>query len=172
MSRRIILLIGLFIVGVVYFAYFSPEKTGLQVGEVAPIFALPAPDQQMVRLSDYRGQTVLINFWATWCPPCAAEMPSLERLSKTLARDDFHVLAISVDDAGWGPVENFIKRFSLTFPVLLDVRSEVAALYKTYQLPESYLVGPDGVVAVKYIGPREWDDPKIMAEIRHVMQPL
>lgn len=171
MNRRFILLVLFFVALVVYFGYLLPQRQGIHDGDVAPVFALPNAQGEMQRLSDYRGKTVLLNFWATWCPPCVWEMPSLNHLRKILAKEAFEVIAVSIDEGGWPVIQAFQKRVSLAFPVLLDITTEVAALYGTYQLPESYLIGPDGMVIKKYLGPREWDREDMIAEIKaHMAQ--
>lgn len=169
MDRRALLLILLFAAAAIYFGYFLPKKTGVQIGDAAPNFSIQDRDGQTRSLQDYRGETVLLNFWATWCPPCVWEMPSLERLHKTLGADGFRVLAVSLDEQGWPPVDQFLERVSISFPILLDAQGEVANIYGTFQLPETYLIGPDGIVLKKYIGPREWDDAVIVSEIRNFL---
>lgn len=146
-----------------------PPQDGIREGDVAPNFNLPERDGKILKLSDFRSQTVLLNFWATGCPPCVLEMPSLDRLGRIMGQDDFKVLAISIDYEGWPRINEFLKKVPLSFPILLDKSADVAALYGTFVLPESYLIGPDGIVIKKYHGPREWDKKSMVAEIRAFM---
>ncbi len=169
-NKRMILILVLFAAALVYFGYLLPSQHGVQPGDEAPIFALPDQEGKVVRLSDFRGQTVLLNIWATWCPPCVWEMPSLNHLHKILAADNFKVLALSVDEGGWPVILQFMNRVPLSFPVLWDAKTEVAGFYGTYQLPESYLIGPNGKVLKKYMGPQEWDREDVIAEIKALMK--
>ena len=104
MQKRFFLLILLFVAGMVYFGYLLPTQHGIQVGEPAPVFALSNEQGEVIRLSDFRGQPVLLNFWATWCPPCIWEMPSMERLGKILAgRKNFAPVGLGAAGAvGYG----------------------------------------------------------------------
>lgn len=159
-TRSFVLL--LFALSVIF--YFTLYREGKQPGEPAPDFSLPT-EQRQVRLSDYRGQFVLINFWATWCPPCVAEMPSLERLHQRFQNESFEILAVSLDE-DWASIRRFRQKIPLTLKILLDQGGEIASLYGTHQIPETYLVDDSGVIVKKIIGPRQWDDEKVAREIQ------
>lgn len=130
-------------------------------GSKAPDFTLPDLEGNMVSLSDYRGRVVFINFWATWCKPCREEMPSMESLYKDLrARGEpFEILAVSIDSEGPEVIENFRKKFNLTFPILHDRKGKIKELYKTTGVPESFIVDQNGFVAQKVLGAYDWASP-------------
>lgn len=139
------------------------------MGAVAPAFILPTETGQPVSLEGYRGRVVLLNFWASWCPPCVAEMPSLERLKKAMEGKDFAIVAVSVDDR-WADVDRFKQTVPLTLTVLWDQGFQVAGRFGTYRLPETYLLDKKGVVVKRYLGPRDWTDPKLVAEILNYVE--
>ena len=112
---------------------------------------------------------MLVNFWATWCKPCEDEMPAMQRLSGALHDEGFQLLAVSVDDEPDVVVE-FNNRLGLTFPILMDTEKRVAQVYQTYRFPESFLVGRDGRVVERYIGPREWDAAVYVERIRRLLR--
>lgn len=124
----------------------------------APPFALADRQGNRVRLADFEGRWVLLNFWATWCDPCRVEMPSMERLAKALAGEDFQMLAVSVDES-WEPVDAFFKDERPGFRVLHDGEAKWAQAFGTSKFPETYLIGPDGRLKAKFVGPRDWSDP-------------
>ncbi len=135
----------------------EPAPEPIRPGARAPGFELPELGSTASRgLMQEAGKIVLINFWATWCKPCLDEMPAMQRLYEALPRDGFELLAISVDD-GESEVVEFRDRLGLTFPVLLDAERKVANQFQTFRFPESFLIGRDGRIAARYIGPREWD---------------
>jgi len=135
----------------------GPPPEPIRPGQEAPGFTLPRLDGGApVSLADLRGKVVLLNFWATWCKPCEDEMPAMQRLHQALAGTDFELLAVSTDEER-APVEEFRKRLGLGFPILLDPGKEVSVAYQTYRYPESYLIGRDGRILARYIGPRDWD---------------
>ena len=107
-----------------------------------------------------RGKTVLVNFWATWCPPCREEMPSLWRLAQSFDPQSFEVVTVSVDD-GWEPVEKFLAAPRTPYRVALDEGAKVSRTYGTTKYPESYLVDRDGKLRLKFVGPRNWTDPNV-----------
>ena len=119
-------------------------------------------------LDDLRGKVVLLNFWATWCKPCEDEMPAMERLYRSLAGTDFELVAVSVDEDP-AAVVSFVKRLGLSFPVLWDSTQSVTADYQTFRFPESLLVGRDGVVLERYVGPKEWDADAYLDRIRRLL---
>lgn len=145
----------------------TPDPVGR--GTRAPDFSLPRlSDEEQVNLADLRGSVVLLNFWATWCEPCEAEMPAMERLYAGLDGSDFELLAISVDD-DVEAVRAFRERLGLRFPILLDPAGRVAREYQTFRYPESLLVGRDGVIVERYVGEKDWDAPAYAARIRRLI---
>ncbi len=144
-------------------------------GAKAPGFSLPrfeataagdgsVADAESLDLADLADRVVLVNFWATWCEPCEQEMPAMERLYRALPRDRFELVAISIDDEP-GKVGEFVERYSLTFPILLDPDKQVSARYQTMGVPESLLVDGSGRIVERYVGPREWDAPEYVERI-------
>lgn len=121
----------------------------------APDFVLESLTGDSVSLESLRGKTVFINFWATWCPPCIEEMPSLDALYEELKDEpDFAFLAISTDE-GWDPVRKHFGSEPPAYPVLLDASGDLARRYGTTKFPETYVVR-DGQIVGYVIGPRDW----------------
>jgi peroxiredoxin len=160
----LVVLIALFIAGL--FITERPSGTTgtptaareIAGGERAPEFNLKTLGGGSVDLADFRGKVVMVHFWATWCPPCVEEIPTLDKLFHNLTGKDFALLAVSEDDDG-AAVASFLQKNKLSLPVLMDAGSEVARQYGTYKLPETYIVDRQGVVQYKAIGPRDWTDP-------------
>ncbi len=160
-NQRIILYILLLIAGAAWIIV-SADASGAtrtnnlpapQAGFPAPDFVLKSPQGESYTLSELRGQAVLVNLWATWCPPCRAEMPAIERMYQEYKARGFIVLAInttSQDDPF--AVVPFTQEYSLSFPILLDERGEVAKAYQLRSLPSSFFIGPDGVISEVVIG--------------------
>ena len=151
----------------------QPAQTLIEIKErpKAPQFALEDVDGKQRRLADLRGKVVVVNFWATWCPPCRREMPSLERLSQILKDDGFAILAVNV-------AEDLDTVFSFTgtldpiptFPILFDRDSRVLKSYPVRGLPTTFIVDRQGRIAYRAVGGREFDDPAILARIRELMR--
>ena len=123
----------------------------------APEFALAGLTGNRIRLSDHRGHVVLLNFWATWCPPCRAEMPSMEKLYQAYRDRGLVILAISGDRAGTQVVESFVEELGLTFLIVLDPAGEVFAQYGVPGLPTSYLLDRRGRIVSAEAGARDWN---------------
>ncbi len=159
MSAGRLIAIAAGVAAVVFVALWrgAPLPEPLRAGARAPAFTLPELGRATPRaLADDHGKIVLVNFWATWCKPCLDEMPAMQRLYDALPRGDFELLAISVDE-GSTEVEEFRDRLELGFPILLDPAREVAGAFQTFRFPESFLIGRDGRIAARYIGPKDWD---------------
>jgi peroxiredoxin len=120
-------------------------------------FTLPALDGGTFRLSEQRGKVVLVNFWATWCPPCLEEMPAMERLWRKQKDAGFVLVAVSLD-ADPQKVVPFAREHGLTFPIAFDTKMAVADKYGVRALPSSFILGRDGELAALALGPRRWDD--------------
>jgi peroxiredoxin len=144
------------------------ESKVIGVGDRAPEFALAGLDGRQVRLSDLRGKIVLVHFWATWCPPCVEELPALDAVSRMLPGNDFQVLAVSVDAGGAQTVGPFLQRNRLTLPVLLDTNHAVTGRYGTFKFPETYVVGRDGIVKYKIIGPADWKNRSTLQALQQL----
>jgi peroxiredoxin len=135
----------------------------------APEFSLSGLGDNNVRLADYQGKFVLLNFWATWCPPCVQEMPSMERLHQRLTGRGMVVLALSQDDEGRDLVQPFVRKLKLTFPVALDTEQKVARLFGVKDLPLTFLITPDGEVVAAVKGGLDWDSPAAVEFIEHYL---
>ena len=125
--------------------------------KVAEDFVLPTPDGLSFRLSEQRGKVVLVNFWATWCPPCLEEMPAMERLWRRHKDAGFVLVAISLD-ADPKKVPPFVSARKFSFPVALDPKMAVAEKYGVRALPSSFVIDRQGMMAGVALGPRTWDD--------------
>lgn len=139
----------------------QPTQSKLE-GKPAPDFSLPTLGGGTMRLSDYRGKIVFLNIWATWCPPCRDEMPSMQRLYEHFQGRDFEMLTISIDEDP-SKVEPFMKELGLTFPVAFDPQQQVASQYGITGVPETYLIDKNGIVMHHMIGPGVWDDQGILS---------
>src|SRR3989338_7268447 len=157
--KRIILLFIFFFAILAYISYFQKQHDTSLLGKKVPPLALPNESGTIVRLEDLTGKWVLVSFWATWCPPCIYEMPSMEQLYQKYRTRGLEILAISVDEGGWTDIREFLRKIKLSFPILWDVSSEAASAYGTFQLPETYLLDPEHQVIRKFIGPQEWVAP-------------
>ena len=135
----------------------SSKYEPLTVGKVAPDFNLPDLNEKEIRLSDFRGKVVFVNFWATWCKPCREEMPSMEVLYKNFEKDGLVILAISIDRVTTKrDIPPFVKALNLTFPILIDSWGQTDKRYKLLGVPETYIIDQQGILREKVIGPRDW----------------
>ena len=123
---------------------------------VVPDFSLVDAEGSLQHLSTGRGRVVLVNFWATWCPPCLAEMPSLEALYQSYKDRGLEVLAVSSDTQGAQIVLPFVTQNRLSFPVLLDPSGEVTRLYGVASLPTTYVLDREGRLVTVAVGGRDW----------------
>jgi peroxiredoxin len=145
-------------------------KPPLGKGVRAPDFTFPGLDGKKVSLADYKGKVVLLNIWATWCAPCVAEMPSMEKLYRELKDEGFVLLAVSVDETGTDAVAPFMKKHKLGFPVLLDTVGDIKSLYQVTGIPESFIIDKNGIIIEKIIGPRDWAASGAIRFFRNLVQ--
>lgn len=159
--KKIIVILVLFLVGgYTIFMYvmdsnndpFSEgENIGLEVGNYAPDFELETLDGGEARLSDFKGQKVIVNFWATWCPPCRAEMPDFE---DAYVEDDVEILAVNLteSESNEGRAQDFIDELELTFPILMDRKSDISEMFNVMTYPTTYIVDSEGMIRFRAYG--------------------
>jgi peroxiredoxin len=144
---------------------FRPPRAG----DPAPPYAAPLLTGDTVRLTDLRGTVVMLNIWATWCPPCREEMPGLQQLHGEYGARGLRVVATSIDQRGAeSAIREFVREHRLTFTILHDVAEDVSRQFRTAGVPETYLIGPDGVIAHRWIGKF---DP-MAADVRQLVEGL
>src|SRR5690554_1010142 len=121
---------------------FLPTDEGLAKGEIAPDFELMTLDGETARLSDYKGKKVILNFWASWCPPCRAEMPDMQKYyEEQAAKENVEILAVNLttEDRGMEKITAFIEEFNLTFPIPMDREGDIGKLYQAVAIPTTYM---------------------------------
>ena len=123
-----------------------------------------------VRISDFRGKVVFLNFWATWCAACVVEMPSMEKLHRRFKDRDFVMVAINVQESD-AQVKAFFEKLKLSFTTLLDANGEVATGFAVNALPTTYVLDKEGRLIGAAIGPREWDSRASIALFEHLINP-
>jgi peroxiredoxin len=158
MQKKVsILLVVALLVGGASFFYLQNNTTkvaaeiGTEVGMQAPDFTLENMNGEQVSLSDYQGQKVFLNFWASWCPPCRKEMPDMQKLHEKYGSEELVILAVNVGE-GKSTAANFMMQNGLSFPVLLDNSKDTARNYLVRGIPSSYFLDQDGIIKEKVVG--------------------
>jgi thiol-disulfide isomerase/thioredoxin len=166
--------VGVIIAGLVLGAWalvkYGPVPTGAEVGQRAPDFRAVnlASGDSVTFYRNYKGTVTLVNVWATWCAPCRAEMPAMQRLYDRLKDKGFRIAAVSIDNSGPNDVQAFAKELGLSFDILHDKSGVIQEIYQTTGVPESFLVDKNGVIVRKQIGEHPWSSPanqRIVAEL-------
>lgn len=154
---------------VIVFMLSSGARGPLQVGDKAPDFKLVGAFGGEGKLSDLRGQYVILNFWATWCAPCVQEMPSLQKLHRAYDGDDFEIVAVSLDSEGASVVQGFAERNKLEFSLAVDPEKITESLYGLTGLPETYILDKDGKIIEKILGPRDWASSETVMQMNKLL---
>ncbi len=159
-----------FLVGLAFsvFAATSLASSGL-TGQSAPDFALKSASGENLRLSEHRGDVVMVNFWATWCGPCRQEMPLLEELHSRYERVGFSLLGVNIDDNS-SKAMNMARELGVTFPVLFDSRKEVSKLYQVDAMPVTVLIDREGTVRYVHQGYKPGYEDKYLDQIRSLLR--
>ena len=143
--------------------------TAPRIGKPLADFTLPDLQGRSVQLTALRGKVVFVNVWATWCPPCVEEMPTIQQLYERLHGQGLEVLAVSLDNLGEQTVAPFMRSRRLSFPALLDTKNLVQHLYRTTGVPESFVVDKRGILVEKVVGPRDWVHPQLIAQFERLL---
>lgn len=139
-------------------------NTGIEKGDLAPDFQLTTLDGKQVKLSDYKGKKVILNFWATWCPPCRAEVPDLEKFYSSYKDKDMVIIGVDLTKAekGKSVIRNFVKSYGITYLVPLDIENLVSGVYQVSVIPTSYVIDSRGIISEKVVGPMDFETMKNM----------
>ena len=160
---KIVLITGFMILSLSYNSLYGNDNPFTKMGVIRPKERISAPDFTLKGLDgvekglvDFKGKVILLNFWATWCPPCRKEMPDMEKLYRDFKDREFVIIAVAANVLSTGRVKSFVKKLDLTFPVLLDQDGKVRNEYEVMAMPMSYIIGKDGKISGKIIGGRQW----------------
>ena len=172
--------IGLVLAGLIGAGWMVKDRfLPVEVGTAAPDFTATDLEGRRVSLSDLDGEVVLLNIWATWCPPCIEEMPSMQRLYRQLGPEGLKIVAVSVDaelgrsDASGkigGDIRRFVDEMGLTFDIWHDPDGSIQQTYRTTGIPESFVIDRDGNIVRKDIGGKLWDSEERLESIRRLLE--
>ena len=146
----------------------SLASSGL-TGQAAPDFALKSSSGENLRLSEYRGDVVMVNFWATWCGPCRQEMPLLDELYSRYERVGFSLLGVNIDDDSRKAM-SMVSELGVSFPVLFDARKEVSKLYEVDAMPVTVLIDREGTIRYVHHGYKPGYEDKYLDQIRSLLR--
>jgi peroxiredoxin len=148
----------------------TQKLVGNNVGNSAPDFSLKNLNGKRDGLSNYKGQVVVLNVWATWCGPCRIEMPFLESLYRRFRSEGFAVLAVSIDKGSDKAVKSFVDEYQLSFPVLLDTDEQVERLYPAFSVPVTYVIDKAGLVVARVDGAKNWSSQETIDSIEYLLK--
>ena len=175
--RALVIMVSVWSVGASVSALAQPDElhyglTPAYGNPVSPELELPGLDGRNYRLSDYRGRVVIVNFWATWCPPCIAEMPTLQRVWKQFHKENFDIFAVNLGEKE-ETIRRFIDRFEpkLEFPILLASDESIMEVWRIQAMPTSYIIDKKGRWAYIELGPRDFSQEHIVSRLRKLMVP-
>jgi peroxiredoxin len=168
--RPLLVIVAVVLAAFGYVRLAERKGYALAEGRAAPGFRLTALGGGEVDLESLRGRVIVLNFWATWCPPCVGEMPSLERLHKALGKEGLAVVGVSVDEDE-AVLRRFVDQHKLTFALLRDPGGRIASgEYHTTGYPETFVLDAQGVLREHYVGPADWATPEAIGHFRRLVK--
>lgn len=160
--------IAVLLLALVAAIYDGMREKVIDVGDTAPDFSIATDSGRVITRANFGGKLLVLNFWATWCPPCIEEMPSLDQFQKTFAGHGVVVLGISVDKDERA-YKSFLSKAGVSFQTARDARAGINAEYGTFKYPETYLIDTRGKVVRKFIGPENWTHENMLADVRSLL---
>jgi peroxiredoxin len=168
LASRIQIAAVVLLAGLSYVVANSLQERVVSVGDKAPRFTVTTDKGRQISTTEFGGKLLVVNFWATWCPPCIDELPSLQSMAKELGPKGVVVLGVSVDknDASY---KRFLQQARISFETSRDPEAIISADYGTFKYPETYVIDSTGKVRQKHIGPRDWMDPELIKSIEGLL---
>jgi peroxiredoxin len=148
--------------------YLSLHDNVVKAGDRAPNFSLQTDEGKSITPHDFGGKLLLVNFWATWCPPCVEEIPALNAMARELGPKGLVILAVS-QDADVNAYKQFLARMPLAFASVRDPSKDVQLKYGTIQIPESYLIDRNGKVVEKFVSSQAWASPRMIEHVQSLL---
>jgi thiol-disulfide isomerase/thioredoxin len=148
----------------------APKHAAVSENKPAPDVSVSSLQQAPLKLSDLKGKVVMLNFWATWCPPCRQEIPSMIKLNSFMSGKPFQMVAVSIDEGGQPVIESFLKESGFNLPVYTDPDGRAAKTYGITGVPETFIIDKNGILKKKVIGPLAWDSPEVIGFLEGLMK--
>lgn len=148
--------------------YLSLHDNVVKAGDKAPDFSIKADNGKTITARDFGGKLLLLNFWATWCPPCISEVPALNQLERTLGPDGVVILGISEDEDPTA-YQNFLTRFHVNYLTARQPSKDIRLKYGTIQIPETYLIDRNGKVVEKVVSDADWASPRMIEHVKSLL---
>ena len=167
-ERVLRVLIGVCLVALAAGIYSALRENVTGVGDTAPAFTITADSGRSISPANFGGKLLVLNFWATWCPPCVAEMPSLDQFQRSFAASGVVVLGISVDRSTEA-YRALLRKTKLSFLTARDPEARISSSYGTFKYPETYIIDRAGKVVQKIIGPADWTEAELVGQIKALL---
>lgn len=167
-DRILIAAMVLLTAGLVWIVAGTMQVRIVNAGDTAPNFSVVTEHGKTITRSDFGGKLLVLNFWATWCPPCVTELPSLNEFAKEYASQGVVVLGVSIDK-NESLYKNFLTQRQVGFDTARDPEADISASYGTFQIPETYLIDRNGKVLEKVISNQDWMDPQFLARVKGML---
>jgi peroxiredoxin len=167
-DRILVALIVVLAGALAWVVYPTLEQRVIGAGDNAPEFRVTTDHGRTISRSNFGGKILVLNFWASWCPPCITELPSLEAFHHEFASQGVVVLGVSID-RNENLYRRFIERRKVTFETVRDPEADISASYGTFQIPETYIIDRSGKVVEKVISDQNWMDPDFLARMRKLL---
>ena len=146
----------------------SPLDADKTINSKAPDFTLRDLQGKSIAFSSLKGKVVLLNFWATWCPPCKAEMPAMNRLYHEIKARGFEIIAVSTDNS-LSTIRDYLAKNRVDFPILHDEKKSVSKQYRVFSMPTTFLIDRDGTIVEKFYGEYDWTDSDVRKQIEKLL---
>ena len=157
--------IGILLAAFVFVVFDTLNEHVVVTGDKAPDFNITTDSGKQITRSNFGGRVLVLNFWATWCPPCIEELPSLDQMQRELSSKGVVVVGVSVDK-NEKQYKDFLKRARVSFETSRDSDASISAEYGTFKYPETYVINANGVVVAKYIGPKDWMSADVINDMK------